>query len=292
MKIIISDTSSSHADNTVKPEIVAICPTAEIEVRIETMGSSVSYAIFQGDIDLICRATAGLDDVREKFMGQIAAANGIGIIHAHGLNTHTYLANPTYIGTICAVGCGNATPANTGSYGPGLEFFANENTQSETTGMITGMIAQLMIDHDYDFDQARLALRISASSYPTHIDDGGYGLVDYAVADALEGLIETDNEKWSLIGLALPMLSVFPEPDSEDFDQADLQQLIWLYRGILIVTLETIRLKVIFGLKKASLNFGLKKASLNFGFKKASLNFGFKKASLNFGFKKGSIDVN
>lgn len=273
MKIIISNANSNDANNIVKPEILAICPTAIIEVRIETLGTSVSYAIAQGDIDLICRATTGLDDARETVQGQTAAANGIGIVHAHGSNSHVYLANPTYIGTICAAGAGDDTPTNLDSYGPGLEFFAEAATQSEATGMVTGMIAQLMIDHSWSFDQARLALRISASGYPVHIDDGGYGLVDYSVAYALEGLIETDNEKWSLIGLALPMVSVFPEPAAEAFDQADWQQLVWLYRGIITLILPTGKAVISFSAKKPLLDFVIKNISCDFQGKIPTINF-------------------
>jgi len=190
MKILISDTDSGHA-NSLVPYIEAYHDTADITIRIEDLSASVTYAI-ANDFPIICRAITGLSDSRISGAGMDAWAGGVGIVHAHGANTHTYQADPSAVGVICAVGHGDGTPGNFGSYGPGLEFFAEENTQSETTAMLTGMIAELMTQrNEWDFHAARQALRQTASNWSFgdpedgRVDDGGWGLVDFAAAQAV-----------------------------------------------------------------------------------------------------------
>jgi len=224
MKILISDTDSGHANGLV-PYIEAYHPDADITIRIESLADSVTYAL-ANDFPIICRATTGLSDSRIAGEGMDAWAGGVGIVHAHGANTHTYQADPSAVGVICAVGHGDDTPENLGSYGPGLEFFAEENTQSETTAMICGMIAELMTQrNEWDFHAARQALRQTASNWSFgdpddgHVDDGGWGLVDWSAAQAVTFL-----DRYVYFGdpastspqenAARALLKVLPVPDA------------------------------------------------------------------------------
>jgi len=193
MKILISDVDQQHANSLVS-RIQAYCPTATIVIRIEPLSSSVSWASLN-NVDLICRATTGLSDYRNSTDGRTAWKDQIGIIHAHGANSHIRLSDPSQLDVICAVGYGNDTPSNQGSYGPGLEFFADASSESEATARVTGMIAQLLINHtSWDFHDARQALRQTASNYDTglpdngFVEDGGFGLVDFTAADAVTSL--------------------------------------------------------------------------------------------------------
>lgn len=190
MKILISDVDSGHA-NSLIPYIEAAHPAADITIHLDSLANSIPYAI-TNDFPVICRATTGLSDSRIAGEGMTAWASEIGIVHAHGANTHDLLSNPSAVGVICAVGCGNTTPTNTGSYGPGLEFFVDAVNQSYATASMAGMIAELMAQHsEWDFHDARQALRQTASNYvfgdpdDGHVDDGGWGLVDFNAADEL-----------------------------------------------------------------------------------------------------------
>jgi hypothetical protein len=186
MKILISDTDQSHANSLVS-EIQTFCPSANIVIRIEDIDSSVTWAASNG-VNIIARPTTGLNDARIAGAGVNASNAGIGIVHGHGSNSHVLLSDPSYIGEICAVGYGNSTPTNLGSYGPGLEFFDNTSNESKATARVAGMIGQLMINHlGWTFDNARSALRQSASNWDSgFVNDGGYGLVDFDVADTIE----------------------------------------------------------------------------------------------------------
>ncbi len=186
MNILISDSVQWHAE-TCSTYIKTYCPTANITIRYETLSSSVTYAI-ANDIDIISRSAGGLSD-NSQITGAIAYVTGgsIGIVHAHGENTHIEYGNPSYLGYIVAVGAGT-NGINTESYGAGLEWFVNgEIYESWATAISAGMIGQLMIGHSWTFNQARQALRQTASNWETGwIPDGGFGYVDYNAADSLE----------------------------------------------------------------------------------------------------------
>ena len=176
MKILISDVDQGHGD-ACKAKALAECPTATVTVRLESLAASITWAINQGNIDIISRSTTGLSDYRDSNDGQNAEAAGIGIVHAHGSNSHIRLINPSKLGYICAVGAISGE-VNGASYGPGLEFFnADETTQSYSTARTAGIIGQFMIDHPaWTFHDSRQALRQTAGYYATAwIEDGGYG---------------------------------------------------------------------------------------------------------------------
>jgi len=231
MKILISDIDSEHANGLV-PYIEAYHPDADITIRIESLADSVTYAI-ANEIPIICRATSGLSDSRIAGEGMDAWAGGVGIVHAHGDSTHTYQADPSAVGVICAVGHGDDTPENLGSYGPGLEFFAEENIQSKTTAMICGMIAELMTQrNEWDFHAARQALRQTASNWSFgdpddgHVDDGGWGLVDWSAAQAVVFLErhltygEPNETDYQEENMCRALCKILPVPDA-DIGEAD-----------------------------------------------------------------------
>jgi len=185
MNILISDSNQSHAE-TCSTYVQTYCPTANITIRLESLSSSVTWAI-DNDINIISRSLTGMSDSYQALGAQAYADSGLGIVMAHGANTHTEYGNPSYLGYIVTVGCGTSG-INTGSYGYGLEMFVDGIVyESWATASVAGMIGQLMINHSWTFNQARQALRQTASNWTTGWEiDGGFGYVDYASADVLE----------------------------------------------------------------------------------------------------------
>lgn len=74
-KIIVSDTDNAHA-TTMKNNILDICPTAQVDIRIETFAASVTYAIDNG-YHGISRSTTGLSDLRVVSDGKRAWDAGV-----------------------------------------------------------------------------------------------------------------------------------------------------------------------------------------------------------------------
>ncbi len=209
MKILVSDVDQAHAD-ACKNKILEECPTAVVTTRLESLSASIDYALLN-HIHIISRSTTGLSDSRNENEGDTAWAGvnvsgkvgsaiigaskiggdiifRVGIVHALGSNSHIRDTDPSRLDIISAVSGGDGSGHCVASYGPGLEFFCNEETtQSYSTARIAGIIGQLMIDHpDWNFHDARMALRQTASFYNTAwIEDGGYGAVDKAAANAV-----------------------------------------------------------------------------------------------------------
>jgi hypothetical protein len=165
--------------------VATYCPTANITIRLETYSQSVTWAI-ANDIDIISSSISGMEDHYQLHAAEAYADSGIGTVYAHGSNTHIEYGNPHYLDYIVTVGCGT-NGISTGSYGYGLEWFINGTAyESWAAAISTGMIAQLMIDHNWTFNQARQALRQTASNWVTGWKlDGGFGYLDYAAADSL-----------------------------------------------------------------------------------------------------------
>jgi len=211
MKILVSDVEEAHA-NACKNKIEEECPTAEVIIRWdphESLNNSVVYALSH-DVDIISRSTTGLSDARNENEGDNAWAGlnpnskiglavigtdkinwRVGIVHALGSNSHIRDTDPSRLDIICAVSGGDGSGNCVASYGPGLEFFCDEETtQSYSTARIAGIIGQLMIDHPtWNFHDARQALRQTASFYNTGwVEDGGYGAVDKVSANTVENL--------------------------------------------------------------------------------------------------------
>ena len=174
MKILVSDSNAGHAA-TMEANILSICPTADVDIRIETFTNSVAYAISDGTYNGICRATTGLSDLRIETDGRDANDNGIWVVHAHAGNTLTEYADPSYIGSIIAV------RGITNSYGPGVEFTTDDTTESNATSFITGMIAQmLVVSSSWSIYDARQALRQTANSWSAGWGKTvGFGQVDW-----------------------------------------------------------------------------------------------------------------
>lgn len=199
MKILVSDVDTSHA-NTCKNKILEECPTADVEIYISSFENGVQYAI-DNSFNLVSRATTGLSDNYLDIAEQAWEANQIGIIHAHGSNSHIELNDYTRLDYICAVGDAD------GSYGNGFEFYTTaETTQSYATARIAGIIGQLLIDHtDWNFFDARQALRQTASFYNTGwVKEGGFGAIDKNAANAVTNL-----------GLSSPMRTSYSSSTGE-----------------------------------------------------------------------------
>ena len=143
MKMVVSDVDQGHGD-TCKAKILLECPTADVSVRLESLAASIAWGASNG-VDIISRSTTGLSDYRNENEGQDAEDVGIGIVHAHGSNSHIRLTNPSRLDLISAVGA-HSGGVNGASYGPGLEYYnPDETTESYSTARTAGIIGQLMI---------------------------------------------------------------------------------------------------------------------------------------------------
>ncbi len=209
MKILVSDVNQTHADAN-KAKVEAECPTATVTTRIETLAASVIFAIANG-YAIISRSTTGLSDSRNENEGDTAWTGGevnsafssafssafgggsiqVGIVHSLGSNSHVRDTDPSRLDIISAISAGDGSGNCDASYGPGLEFFHDdESTQSYSTARIAGIIGQLIVDHpSWSFHDARQALRQTASNYASGwLEDGGYGYVDKTAATAVGSL--------------------------------------------------------------------------------------------------------
>lgn len=208
VKLLISDIDQGHGDTCLaKAELE--CPSLEGEVRIETLAASIVYAL-ANEFHIISRSTTGLNDARNENEGDTAyegeeltgdhnfdfsndfSRGGtfrVGIVHAHGSNSHILLTDPSRLDIIMAIGAGDGAGNNNASYGDGLEIFNDdETTESYATARIAGIIAQLMTDHPtWTFHDARMTIRQTASLYGTGwIADGGFGASDKVAANLVE----------------------------------------------------------------------------------------------------------
>jgi len=208
MKILVSDVEQPHA-NACKAIILEECPTATVAVILGSLTKSIVYAL-ANNYSIISRSTTGLSDSRNENEGDTAWAgveiggafsdefsdefdidtiHRVGIVHAHGSNSHILLTDPSCLDIIVAVGAGDGAGNNDASYGPGLELFNDdETTESYATARIAGIIAQLMTSHPlWTFQDARMALRQTASLYGIGwISDGGFGASDKVAANLVE----------------------------------------------------------------------------------------------------------
>lgn len=122
------------------------------------------FAVEHG-FDLINIPYAFLSPSFNRQFAPLMLQHDIWIIRAHCQNEHNYSPGLSCLDYVVAVGGGDSI-GNTFSYGPGLEFYVQETCQSWATARVTGMFAQLLIDHpDWSFWHARAALRQTASHY-------------------------------------------------------------------------------------------------------------------------------
>ena len=211
IKVLISDAEESHG-NTCESKILEECPTATTEVRIESLASSVVYALANG-FHIISRSTTGLSDSRNENEGDTAYDGAeltdggfssgfsfgfdsagtwrVGIVHVHGSNSHVLDTDPSQLDVISSVSAGDGSGNCDASYGAGLEYFDDdETTQSNATARVAGVIAQILVNNPtWNFHDARQAIRQTASFYATGwVADGGYGAIDKDAAKAVTSL--------------------------------------------------------------------------------------------------------
>ena len=165
IRILLSDSETiGHAYNN-KVNLLKFCPTAEVVIRTDGFESDVEWAI-DNDIDIISRSISGMSDAIQEGSAQLAHDNSIGVVYAHGSNSHVLLDRTTYIGNVVVVGFGNSR-YNSGSYGDGLEMWViGATSQSTATAQMAGMIAEIMIRHNTTFQEARMIIRSTATWYP------------------------------------------------------------------------------------------------------------------------------
>lgn len=172
MKVIVSDTQLSHG-NTMKSLIQSWVPDATIDVRVESIESSLNYAIING-YHIINRSTSGLSDSRIETVGDVAYSSSIQVVHALGSNSYFFSTNPTKIGSIIV-----ARTVNT-SYGNGVEFTTTESNQSNSTAIICGMISKIVHEISCSFDEARQRLRESCNNWNSGWNYlTGYGIPNF-----------------------------------------------------------------------------------------------------------------
>lgn len=185
-KIVVSDVDSGHATD-IATNILSYCPTAEIEIRIEDLYFSVLYAL-DNNVDGIVRASTGLDDGRVSGLSP-AWNNNIWIIHAHGSNSNTELTEPTYVGEMFV-----ARAPNT-SYGDGIEFTVQgSSNQSNATGFLGGMVAEIITQNSWSLSETRQALRETSDGWIDGWNKNvGYGTTDFnsAISNSNSYLLNT-----------------------------------------------------------------------------------------------------
>lgn len=176
-KIIVSDTDSGHA-STMKSNIESICPTAQVDIRIESFQDSVDYAI-ANSYNGVSRSTTGLNDYRIETAGKDAADGEVWTVHSHASNVDEYISNPSYMSYIIAARAPNC------SYGPGVEFTVDTNNESNACSYLAGMMGQILtISSSLTIDEARQSLRETANNFSAGWTGSkvGFGTVDWQAA--------------------------------------------------------------------------------------------------------------
>lgn len=183
MKILISDTSGSHA-SSIESLILSECPLAETVIRLEDFNASVLWSI-SNSVNIICRAVSDFS-ADSKADSDLAWSNNIGVVYSHGSDSHIEIDRGG-IGSACLVGYGNSTE-NLGSYGSDIDFYANTSSQSNATAIVAGLIGQILTNNpSWNFLDARHVVRQTSSGYSTTgwSIDGGFGLIDKTSALAV-----------------------------------------------------------------------------------------------------------
>jgi len=180
-----------------KDSILDVFPYPDnIDCLLESMPieDQFIYARSNG-FDIMAYSWGGMADLTADRYDKCFSSYGILPVYAHCGNSHTRTTATTRLHAIILVGHGNGTETtdgsinpNSGSYGPGLEFYAWKSSESACTPYVAAMFARLMTDHpDWNFWDARAALRQTAWNYTRGgwVEDGGFGLLDWEAANTL-----------------------------------------------------------------------------------------------------------
>lgn len=182
MKIIISDSDITHANDVRNSFIQSFGDTAEIITRIESISnfeSSFTFAV-ENAFDMVIRSTVGARTRFLTFETDYYNQHGILCVIPTGQqfpNSQSFFHTgelPTAILT------GVGTTSNVGAYK--VEFFdSNSEWVSFTNSFIAGKLAKIKDELDCDWHEARLRARLTASN-PTPSDISGYGIIDVQAA--------------------------------------------------------------------------------------------------------------
>lgn len=154
-------------------------------IFLGNMYDAFDFAIEHG-FDLINYSYAWNSNSFNRQFESLMLEHNIWIVRGHAQNRHLYSEVIPSMDYVVSVGAGDSI-GNKFSYGPGLEFYVQETCESWSTARVTGILAQLLIDHpDWSVWHARAALRQTASNYASgqgwtieeidaNHDKGGFG---------------------------------------------------------------------------------------------------------------------
>jgi hypothetical protein len=173
-------------------EIGAGTPSGNIVTYQDDIAGCVSYAIANG-YNIIVRSYTGVWVFKLEW--DVAAANGILVVNAHGGNSHVN-TNSGYdvFQNVVLCGAGTSASGNASSYGSDLEFFDTPAevqsapfAESWATPIIAAKLSQVMQAKNCTFREARfLYTRTTASLAGSWTPENGFGIIDVAAAIALQ----------------------------------------------------------------------------------------------------------
>lgn len=197
-RVVISDVDAGHAA-TIKAAIL-VGYGSDISVDITTrvsfgFNSDADYAALVGAVALL-RSTVGLTSFINKAQ-QVYDANGIQSFVPLGSNSDVELSQPSSIPVIVTSGAGDTE--NDTAYGPGLEFWDDDNdgnpagdTSSYSNGTVLGKLLKIKDQRAGSWWNARYAARQTASNNGVWDKFNGYGKINVAAAIAFAGSVPAD----------------------------------------------------------------------------------------------------
>jgi hypothetical protein len=156
--------------------------TGNIVTHQTSVANCVSYAI-SNSYNMIIRSYTSVWSFKLEW--DIAYANNIQVIHAHGSNSHILLSAPPYI-MQSAICCGGGVTANARSYGDGLEFFdyglTSDTQESWATAVVAGKLCNILDATLSSMQDARYRAQMTGSSNKIWNQNDGYGLISVTAA--------------------------------------------------------------------------------------------------------------
>jgi hypothetical protein len=195
--LVIGNEGSESHENTVRSYFIGQAPTwtcdiaevgsgtslsGNIITHQSTIGDCVSFAI-ANSYNVIIRSYIGVWSYKLEW--DVAYANNIQVVHAHGSNSHILLSTPPYI-VQSAICCGGGVTANERSYGYGLEFFdygtTGDTEESWSTAVVAGKLCNILDGVSGTMVNARYRAQMTGSSNQIWNINDGYGLINVSAA--------------------------------------------------------------------------------------------------------------
>lgn len=166
--------AGSH-ESTMKDIFMAESGSAHWCTLVNSMGSSIESLISR-NYHLIMYAQTDAYSYEADWKSAIDV--GQGVICAHGSNSHINIGNSMGY----AIYVGGGTSSNIRSYGPGLEYYAENYMGGTEESYVVPTIGALYLQIKslypfYDHYQIRQYLRQLANLYPNRTDTNGFGKV-------------------------------------------------------------------------------------------------------------------